>query len=33
MKALSEEKSAYKGEKFFFMEMSYQFQGKKLIKI
>ena len=26
-------KSACQGEKFFFKEMSYQFQGKKLIKI
>ncbi len=32
-KALSETKSACQGEKFYFKEMSYQFQGKKLIKI
>lgn len=32
-KALSEEKSVGKKKNSFFKEMSYQFQGKKLIKI
>ena len=32
-KVLSKEKSTCQDEKFFFEETSYQFQGKKLIKI